>query len=72
MNGDMKASREVVGARIHAILARESDTAVVFRRGPSNKTAVLKWDLQTDSLCVERGDLFAKLQSASCEAPKAA
>ena len=48
MNGDMKASREVVGARIHAILARESDTAVVFRRGSSNKTAVLKWDLQTD------------------------
>ena len=35
-------------ARLHAILAREADKAVVFRRGPSNKTAILEWDLQTD------------------------
>lgn len=52
--GDKKSnakgeSPHLIAARIHAILARESDTAVVFRRGPSNKTAVLKWDLQTDS-----------------------
>lgn len=35
-------------ARIHAILAREADKAVVFRRGPSNKTAVFGWDLRED------------------------
>lgn len=35
-------------ARLHAILARDADKAVVFRRGPSNKTAILEWDLQTD------------------------
>ena len=35
-------------ARLHAILAREANKAVVFRRGPSNKTAILEWDLQTD------------------------
>ena len=35
-------------ARIHAILAREADKAVVFRRGPSSKTAILEWDLKAD------------------------
>jgi len=39
-------------ARIHAILAREADTAVVFRRGPSKKTAVVGWDLKTDMVKV--------------------
>lgn len=38
----------IPSARIHAILAREADVAVVFRRGPSSKTAVLSWDLRTD------------------------
>ena len=38
-----------ISARLHAILAREADKAVVFRRGPSNKTAVLEWDLDTDT-----------------------
>ena len=36
-------------ARIHAILAREAAKAVVFSRGPSNKTAILEWNLQTDT-----------------------
>ena len=35
-------------ARLHAILAREADKAVVFRRGPSSKTANLEWDLKAD------------------------
>jgi hypothetical protein len=39
-----------IPARIHAILAREADQAVVFRRGPSNKTAILEWDLQADKI----------------------
>ena len=38
-----------VPARLHAILARETGKAVVFRRGPSNKTAILEWDLETDA-----------------------
>ena len=36
-------------ARVHAVLARESDCAVVFRRGPSDKVAVLAWDLRGDT-----------------------
>ena len=43
----MKANK--VPARLHAILARKADTAVVFRRGPSNKTAVLEWHLDSDT-----------------------
>lgn len=38
----------MIPARIHAILAREADTAVVFRRGPAKKTAVIGWNLRTD------------------------
>ena len=39
-------------ARIHAILAREAATAVVFRRGPSKRTAVIEWNLKTDTFKV--------------------
>lgn len=35
-------------ARVHAILARERSCAVVFRRGPSDKIAVIGWDLNND------------------------
>ena len=44
----MQTSESKIPARIHAILAREADKAVVFRRGPSSKTAILEWDLQAD------------------------
>ncbi len=44
----MQTSENKIPARLHAILAREADKAVVFRRGPSSKTAILEWDLQTD------------------------
>ncbi len=39
-------------ARIHAILARDGATAVIFRRGPSKKTAVIGWNLKDDSFKV--------------------
>ena len=39
-------------ARIQAILAREAATAVVFRRGPTDRTAVIGWDLKTDTFKV--------------------
>ena len=44
----MQTSKSKIPARIHAILAREAGKAVIFRRGPSSKTAILEWDLQTD------------------------
>ena len=37
-----------VPARLHAILAREADLAVVFRRGPSDRVAVIGWNLADD------------------------
>jgi len=36
----MQTSKSKILARIHAILAREADKAVVFRRGPSSTLAV--------------------------------
>ncbi len=38
-----------VSARLHAILAREADRAVVFRRGPSDRVAVIGWNLADDT-----------------------
>ncbi len=38
-----------VPARVHAILARNADTAVIFRRGPSNRVATIDWDLKNDT-----------------------
>ena len=48
MRLEMQTSENKIPARIHAILAREADKAVVFRRGPSSKTAILEWDLKAD------------------------
>ena len=36
-------------ARVHIILARESPTAVVIRRGPSKSVCTLLWDRQKDT-----------------------
>jgi len=38
-----------IPARIHAILARRGSRAVVFRRGPSDKFAVIGWDRKNDT-----------------------
>lgn len=35
-------------ARIHIILAREAETALVIRRGPSNEVCTLLWDRSND------------------------
>ncbi len=45
-----------IPARVHAVLAREADKAVIFRRGPSNQTALLGWDLKSDTF--ELGQWF--------------
>lgn len=39
-------------ARIHPILARESPTGVVIRRGPAREVAVIGWDRKTDEFAV--------------------
>lgn len=49
----MKNSRP---ARIHAILARESELGIVIRRGPSKEVASFLWDTDTDSF--ELGQWF--------------
>ncbi len=36
--------------RLYAILARESRSAVIFRRGPSRQVRLLRWNLQTDRI----------------------
>lgn len=37
-------------ARIDGIVARDADVAVVFRRGPSKQTQLLRWNLATDEI----------------------
>lgn len=39
----------VVPARLHALLARDSPMAVVFRRGPSHRVCVIGWDRKSDT-----------------------
>lgn len=38
--------------RLHAIVAAEARTAVVFRRGPTSHVRMLRWDLRTDPTLV--------------------
>lgn len=42
------ASTRQAPARLHVLLAREADSAVVIRRGPSRHTAVIGWDRRHD------------------------
>jgi hypothetical protein len=41
-----------VPPRLHVVLARDSKSAVVFRRGPSRYTATIGWDRKTDQFQV--------------------
>jgi hypothetical protein len=36
-------------AKLYCILAREADTAVIFRRGPSKQVRLIGWDLKTNT-----------------------
>ena len=38
-----------IPARLHVILAREGSRAVVFRRGPADKVAVIGWERRNDT-----------------------
>ena len=44
-----KTQKAKVPARLHAILARRGSYAVVFRRGPSDKVALIGWDRRNDT-----------------------
>ena len=46
---DTKTQNAKPPARLHAILARRGANAVVFRRGPSDKVAVVGWDRSNDT-----------------------
>ena len=46
---DTKPQNAMPPARLHAILARHGAYAVVFRRGPSDKVAVVGWDRSNDT-----------------------
>lgn len=46
---DTKTQNAKPPARLHAILARRGAYAVVFRRGPSDKVAVVGWDRSNDT-----------------------
>jgi len=37
------------GVRLYAILARKSDEALVFRRGPSDKVLLIRWNTRNDT-----------------------
>lgn len=37
-----------IPARIHVILAREADSAIVIRRGPSKSACTIGWDRRSD------------------------
>ena len=55
-----------VPARIHVILARKGPKAVIFRRGPTSKTAVIGWDRSNDSF--ELGQwLYGKIYPLRCD-----
>ena len=50
-------------ARVHIILARDAQTAVVMRRGPSNEVCTLLWDRSDDSFTMGqwfRGRLYER------------
>ena len=46
---DTKTQNAKPPARLHAILARRGSYAVVFRRGPSDKVALIGWDRHNDT-----------------------
>ncbi len=53
-------------ARLFVIVAREAETAVIFRRGPSKRVRVIHWDLKTDSF--ELGQwFFGRIYERRCD-----
>src|SRR5215831_1314687 len=51
-----KGKKDIVPARLFMIFARNSSTAVIFRRGPSKWVQLIKWNTKTDTF--EHGQWF--------------
>lgn len=45
-------TEEAFAPRLHVVLARGADTAVVFRRGSSKRVATFSWDRATDTIAL--------------------
>lgn len=50
--GELNPGKPAPPARVHILLARAADTAVIIRRGPSKQTCVLGWNRKTDRIQV--------------------
>ena len=44
----LEKTMEKIHPRLHVLLARESNMAIIIRRGPSKQTCVIGWDRGTD------------------------
>lgn len=44
-----ETDNQFVGARVHVILARDTPTAIIIRRGPSKHVCTLAWDRRLDT-----------------------
>lgn len=53
-------------ARLHCLLARDTDDALVVRRGPSKQTAVYHWDRATDTFTLGQW-LNGKIYERRCD-----
>lgn len=55
-----------IPARLHALLATASNTAVVIRRGPSRKVCVIGWDRDSDTFTVGQW-LYGRIYERRCD-----
>ncbi len=55
-----------VPARVHVLLARDTATAVVIRRGPTRHTAVIGWNRITDEFTVGQW-LYGRIYERRCD-----
>lgn len=62
----MAEPQAAVPARLHVLLARDTPQAVIIRRGPSKRTAVIGWDRGTDTFLVGQW-LKGKLYHYRCD-----
>ena len=54
------------GARLHVLLAREASVGLIFRRGPSKQTLLIRWDTAKDTF--ETGQWFnGRLYERRCD-----
>jgi hypothetical protein len=57
---------EQIPARLHVLLARDSDNAVIIRRGPSRKTCVIGWERKSDTFRVGQW-LHGRIYERRCD-----